>query len=75
MSYKDEIVEIIKDSEEYPTMEDLVRPFGFKHTDDWVYWIKVLFELMESGKIMWDSKHGNWIYTGGTLKGEFVKLS
>ena len=75
MDWKEEIKRIVKDSEEYPTMEDLFRPFGFSHTDTWAEFIKDLFELMDAGTIMWDSKDKTWIYTGGPIKGEFVLLS
>ena len=79
---REKIIEFIRDSEEYPTMYDLIERFTEPKTDD-LYrnmraneeFLTALLELLSEGQILYDDKHGNWIYTGGSLKGEYIKIS
>ena len=70
---KKRIDNFILDSEEYPTMYDMVEKFTEPKTDD-LYsnmkankeFLTALLELVSEGKIMYDDKHDIWIYTGGS---------
>ena len=70
-----QIIEFVRDSEEYPTMQELIDHYFHLDGEEFADTFMAVLRLLEEGKIFYDEKHDSWLYTGGPIKGEFVKLS
>ena len=71
---KENIAKFILEAEEYPTMKELLDEFLTYSGED-IHFLIAQQELRKEGKIFYDEKHDSWLYTGGPLKGEFVRIS
>ena len=71
---KEKIAKFILEAEEYPTMKELLDEFLTYSGED-IHFLIAQQELRKEGTIYYDERHDSWLYTGGPIKGEFIRLS
>jgi len=70
---KNRIIKFIEDSEDYPTMKELLDEFLLYSGSD-IHFLRSMLELQNDATILYDEKHDSWLRLRTINPDEFMIL-